>query len=132
MKKILFAAALLWAAVQPAAANMPQLSEGEIASLQAAMQSHIDAISVNGALLEINTRDGHVRPLYPAKAHPMVMAVDNYFVLCTDFRSESGETENVNFYVAKDADRYVVFATTFGHDEYLSKMMDMDEAAAAN
>lgn len=132
MKSLLLAASLFIATLAPAAASMPELSEGQIASLQAAMQSHIDAASVDGALLEVNTKDGHLRQLYPAKAHPMIMAVGSYFVLCSDFRTSTGENENVNFYVAKDGDRYIVFATTFGHDEHLTKMMDMDMAETAN
>lgn len=130
-RRAMIAASLFFLASLPGAAAKT-LSEGELATLQAAMQNHIDQVSVDGALLELNTKNGQVLELYPAKAHPKIMAAGKYFVLCADFRDENGKDVMVNFYMANNGGRYVVFATTFGHDEALERMLKKGTASAAN
>ena len=82
---------------------------GEKAALQATMQQHIDRNLVKGAFLHLDTETGQVRRLYPLRAHPMILRMGEYFVLCSDFRDVAGKSVNVDFYVARDADSYVIF-----------------------
>lgn len=131
MKRACFAALALVLACLPARAEM-NVSEGEFASLQAVMQSHIDQNLVDGALLHLDEKTGKVRPLYPAKAHPMIMAVGDYYYLCADFRDENGEKAMVNFYAAKDRDRYVIFYTDFNENEALEHLIEKNGKLASN
>jgi hypothetical protein len=130
--KCAFAAvAFLLAAGLPASAAQP-LSEGDIATLQAIMQSHIDQVSIDGALLRLNPKNGKITEVFPAKAHPKIMAAGKYYILCADFRDEAGKDVMVNFYMAHNGQGYIIFATTFGHDEALERMIKRGAAAAAN
>ena len=85
------------------------LSLSEKATLQAAMRLHIDRSLVDGVFLSLNEGTGEVESLRPAAAHPVILKMGKYFVLCSDFRSESGETVNVDFYLAPKGNGYVVF-----------------------
>ncbi len=81
----------------------------EKAAMQAAMQQFIDRSLVKGAYLQIDMKDGKVRHLYPNKAHPMILGMGEYFVLCSDFRDASSGSVNVDFYLARENDLFVVF-----------------------
>ena len=85
------------------------ISLSEKATLQAAMQTHIDRSLVDGAFLRLNETTGEVEPLRPAAAHPVILKMGKYFVLCSDFRSESGATVNVDFFLAPKGNGYMVF-----------------------
>lgn len=79
------------------------------AALQAAMQLHIERSLVDGAYLHLNTATGTVRALAPVKAHPVILKMGKYFVLCSDFRDETGRAVNIDYYVAVEEKSYVVF-----------------------
>ncbi len=93
------------------AATQAQAAVGisDKAALQAAMQQHIDRNLVEGAYLYLDTASGTVRPLYPQKAHPMILKMGDYYVLCSDFRDENNVDVNIDFYLARGDDDYVVF-----------------------
>ena len=91
-------------------ANQP-LAIGDKALLQAAMQRYIDRHLVRGAFLQLNMKTGSVRKLYPGAAHPMILKMDDYFVLCTDFIDTAGKRINIDFYLAPKAQSYSVFQT---------------------
>lgn len=131
MNCVYFAAIAIVLACLPARAEM-KTAEGELATLQAAMQSHIDQNLVDGALLHLDEKTGKVRPLYPAKAHPMIMAVGSYYFLCADFRDENGKKVMVNFFAAKDHDRYVIFHTDFNENEALEHLVEKNGKLASN
>ena len=107
----------------PARAETP-VSEAEMVSLQAAMQIHIDQNLVDGALLQLDDKTGKVRPLYPAKAHPKIMALGRYYYLCANFRDELGNEVMVNFFAVKDHDRYVIFYTDFDDNKELEHLIE--------
>ena len=94
-------------------ASMTSVGHGarvsEKAALQAAMQQHIDRNLVRGAFLHLDTETGQVRRLYPLKPHPMILRMGEYFVLCADFKDVTGKSVNVDFYLARDADSFVIF-----------------------
>lgn len=131
MKTIISAAFALALLACPARAETP-VSEGEFANLQAVMQAHIEKNLVDGALLQLDEKSGTVRQLYPATAHPMIMAVGNYFYLCTDFRDAEGHDVMVNFYAARDGDKYIIFHTIFGDNKELEAMVEKQAKLASN
>lgn len=108
------------------------LVEGEFATLQAVMQSYIEQSLVDGAMLHLDHKTGKVRELYPAKAHPMIMSLGKYYYLCTDFRDRDGKKVMVNFYAAKDHDRYVIFDTDFDASEELEHLVERNAEQVAN
>lgn len=80
-----------------------------MSAMQAAMQRHIDRTLVNGAYLHLDMNTGEVHLLYPAQAHTTVLSMGDYFVLCSDFRDAADGSVNVDFYLAREDDRFVVF-----------------------
>jgi DNA-binding LacI/PurR family transcriptional regulator len=131
MKRILIATTMLIFASFPVRADAP-VPEGELASLQAAMQSHIDQNLVDGALLHLDEKTGKVRPLYPAKAHPKIMALGKYYYMCANFRDQQGAEVMVNFFAAKTHDRYVIFHTDFDANEELEHLLEKNAAVTNN
>ena len=93
------------------------------ASLQVAMQQHIDRSLVNGAYLYLDPATGSVNKLYPVSPHPMIMRMGEFFVLCADFRNDQGTTVNIDFYLAQAGRRYVVFHTAVAQRDMLERWM---------
>lgn len=81
------------------------------AALQVVMQRHIQTSLVDGAYLHLDSKTGKIRKLYPASAHPIVLQVGKFFVLCSDFRDKSGKSANIDFYIARQQNGYAVFQT---------------------
>ncbi len=100
----------------------------EKAALQAAMQQHIDRNLVNGAFLFLDTTNGEVRDLYPLKAHSVILRMGDYFVLCSDFRDKDGKSVNVDFYLASDGDRYVIFHSAIDDRRVLKSLLSEGKA----
>jgi hypothetical protein len=92
-----------------AGATEEQLSPSDKASLQASMQQHIDRNLVGGAYLYFDPSQGEVSRIYPVVAHPMMMRMGEFFVLCSDFRDATGASVPVDFYMARRGKAYVVF-----------------------
>ncbi len=115
----LLVAFVLGLAITASAANNATVK----ASLQAAMQQHIDRSLVNKAYLHLDSATGEVVQLYPVSPHPMIMQMGKYFVLCADFRDRQGTTVNVDFYMAKAGRRYVVFHTAIAQRDMLERWM---------
>jgi len=94
-------------------ANMSGVAYGakiaEKAAMQAAMQQYIDGRLVEGAYLHMNMETGKVSRFYPSKAHPMILSMGKFFVLCTDFRDAGDGAVNADFYLARENGRFVVF-----------------------
>lgn len=105
------------------AAESAPLTVGEKTALQAAMHQHIDTAQINGAYLRLNSSKGAVESLAVSKAHPMILRMGEHFVLCSDFRSVEGKEVPVDFYIARDGDRYVVFHTEIANRKPLERMM---------
>ena len=101
-----FTVLLLFSAL---ASHAHSATVGEKAALQAAMQQHIDRNLVEGAFLHLDTETGRVRQLYPQSPHPMILRMSEYFVLCSDFKDGACRSVNVDFYIARDSQSYVIF-----------------------
>lgn len=96
----------------------------EAIALQAAMQSHIEANLVGGALLYLDAKTGVVGAYYPAKAHPKIMRIGPYYYLCANFRDADGQEVMINFFVAEDDGKFVFFHTLLGEDEALEERIE--------
>ena len=101
------------------------MDTGDKAALQAAMQRHIDRSLVNGAYLHLDFDSGDVRKLHPVKAHPMILQMGEYFVLCSDFRDKTGKMVNIDFYLARQERSYVVFRSMVDDRGKLKRLMKM-------
>ncbi len=131
MSRFAFALLALGLAGSPARAET-EVPATEAIGLQAAMQSYIEANLVNGALLHIDDTTGIAHSYYPAKAHPKIMQVGRYYYLCASFRDTGGQDVMLNFYVAKDGNRYVVFHTLIGEDDALEARIEAHAAKLMN
>ena len=92
------------------------------------MQRHIDRSLVNGAYLHLNSDTGDVRRLHPVTAHPTILQMGNYFVLCFDFRDDGGKSVNVDFYMARKGQSYVVFHAAVENRALLGRIMKAGKA----
>lgn len=106
-----------------AAAEKIQLAAVDKATLQASMQQHIDRQLVEGAYLHLNPDTGEVTPLHPTTAHPMILSMGKYYVLCSDFRDARGSAVNIDFYLARRGRNYVVFHTAVAQRAQLERLM---------
>ena len=93
------------------------------AALQAAMQRHINRNLVAGVYLQMNSTSGEIRSLFPVKAHPLILRLGEYFVLCSDFRDKDGKPVNIDFYLARRDNSYVIFHTAIDDRDLLRRLM---------
>lgn len=100
----------------------------EKAAMQAAMQQYIDGRLIEGAYLHMNMETGDVRRFYPSRAHPMILSMGKYFVLCTDFRDAGDDAVNADFYLARENGRFVVFNVAINDRAMLSRQIDEGKA----
>lgn len=124
---LLLLVALLWMNVAAAASNALSLSEK--AGLQAAMQRHIDRHLIDGAYLQMNPDTGDIRKLHPLTAHPIILEIDGYFVLCSDFLDDHGKNVNIDFYLAPNQRSYTVFQTIVDNRKALKRLLKAGKAA---
>ncbi len=119
MRAIIIAVCLI------AAASSGARAQGAVdkARLQAAMQQHIERHTINGAMLHFDSESGAVKPLYPTQAHPMVIAMGEYFVLCADLRDRAGNAMPLDLYMARKGRSYVVFHSEINNRDPLRKLM---------
>jgi len=120
----LFALGLfLLAAVAMPHKDASALTLSEKAAIQAAMQRHVDNSLVDGSVLYLDPADGEVRKLHPVTAHPMILTMGDHYVLCFDFRDDSGKDVPVDYYMARDLGKYVVFHTAIADRALLQRLM---------
>ena len=129
-KKTLIAFVVVSAAVLSVSLPMRALALGlgEKATLQAAMQQHIDENLIDGAYLHLNFETGSVQELYPTASHPMILRMGQYFVLCSEFIRGDGGHYNVDFYLAPRGDGYRVFRAEVENREPLKRLMKLGKA----
>ena len=99
------------------------LTLSEKAAIQAFMQRHVDGKLIDGALLYLNQKTDEVQRLHPVTAHPMILTMDEHYVLCFDFRDDSGKTVPVDYYIARRDSEYVVFHTSVAERTLLKRLM---------
>jgi hypothetical protein len=127
MKSIALAAVI---ALSATAAEATPLTPAEQASLQSAMFQFIDRQLVKDKFLKLDLDTGEVRALFPAKAHPMILRMDDGFVLCTDFRDAKGQSVNVDFYVARNGEGFVIYDSEVDNRKPLMALMKSGKVSA--
>lgn len=99
------------------------LSLADKAALQAAMQMHVERQSIDGGLLYLDQESGEVRTLHPVTAHPMILSMKPYYVLCFDFRDDQGKAVPVDYYMARNGNGYTVFHSAVADRKLLRELM---------
>lgn len=128
-----FAVATLVAGLAyPPAAHASATGVQEKTVLQAAMQRHIDRLTIDGAFLRLDEKTGTVEQLYPATAHHIVMKMGPYYVLCFDFRDKSGKKVEIDFYMARRKNSFAVFHTAVSNRALLQSMMQDGKVTRAD
>jgi hypothetical protein len=120
------------AAVAFSAGAASALSLQDKATLQAAMQRHVDRQSVEGAYLHLDAKSGDVVKLHPVTAHPMIMRMGENFVLCFDFRDSAGKDVPIDFYMARKKDSFVVFHASVSDRSVLQRLMQSGKVVRAD
>jgi hypothetical protein len=95
----------------------------EKAMLHVSMQKHIDRNLVNGTYLHMIKETGDVQGLHPVTAHPMILQMGKYFVLCSDFKDKDGKSVNIDFYLARRGGSFVVFQALVDDRKSLERLM---------
>ena len=130
LSSVLLSAALMLCAIEPATAK--PLTPADRAKLQATMFKEINRRLVDGAYLHFDTAAEKVNPLYPSKTHPMVLSMGEHFVLCTDFKTKTGQSVNIDFYVARKKNSFVIFKTAVGERKVVEKLMQAGRVKMIN
>lgn len=99
------------------------LSLADQAAIQAAMQRHVDRVSVDGAVLYLDQATGETHMLHPVTAHPMILSYGEHFVLCFDFRDDAGKNVPIDYYMARKNTDFVVFHTAVADRKLLKSLM---------
>ncbi len=92
------------------------------------MFKEIDRRMVDGKYLHFNPKTQSIKPLFPAKSHPMILAMGKHFILCTDFRTKGGKSVNVDFYVTRSKNSFVVFETMINKRRVVGRMLTSGRA----
>jgi len=108
------------------------LSLQDKTGLQAAMQRHVDRQSVKGVYLHLDSATGEVRRLHPVTAHPMIMQMGENFVMCFDFRDSAEKKAEVDFYLARKGDTFVVFHAGVAERDLLKRLMQAGKVTRAD
>ncbi len=100
-----------------------EVTTNEKIMLQATMQQAIAETLIDGKYLYLDAKAAKVEAIYPAKTHPMIMRMGDHFILCTDFRNAEGKPVNVDFYISRRDDAFVVFDTVVANRAPIAQMM---------
>ncbi|MEM9852014.1 MAG: hypothetical protein AAF761_08450 [Pseudomonadota bacterium] len=99
--------------------------------LQASMQREVDRRLVEGALIKMDFETGATVAFYPVEAHAMILQLGDsgdQFVLCSDLKSVDGKSTTVDYYMARNGNRYTIFHTAIGNRAPLKKLMKEGKA----
>ncbi len=98
------------------------------AGLQASMQRSVDRNSVAGALVHVDLSSGETTAYYPTDTHPMIMELGSLYVLCAEVMDPDGVTEEVDYYMMRDGERFSVVRTEIGNREPLAALAEAGQA----
>jgi len=107
------------------------LELGEKAMLQAAMQSHIDRSSILGRMPYVDEDKGRIEVLRLRAAHPLILRMGEFYILCADFEGAGGKDVNVDFYLARKDRGYVVFDQQVDNRGLVMRLMKSGKAVRA-
>lgn len=119
MQNWLWVVLSLWFSL-PSAASSATISK---AQLQAAMQIHLDEMSVEGAIIHLDSQTGDFLELYATESHPMVFQIDTHYVLCAELFSAAGERRTIDVYITEDQGTFKVTQTLIDNRSTLKVLM---------
>ncbi len=128
MRTLVIAASLLAFSIVTPASAKSQLSQSDKIQLHVGMQKSIKERLVDGKFYYFDDEAHKMVPLYPAKSHHTILSMGDNFVLCSDFRSESGKSVPIDFYMARNGDAFMVIDTVVGNRMPLMRLMKKGEA----
>lgn len=99
------------------------VSLADRALLQATMQRHIEASLVDGKFLHVNPSSGEIVGFDVDDAHPMILTHGEHFILCASFKDAKGAHVNVDFFVARRDNGFVVFNQQVDNREVVARLM---------
>lgn len=123
MRSIVLAGIISIAVLVTTAHASEDVTTSEKILLQATMHQTITRNLVDGKYFYFDASAAEVHALYPAKTHPMILRMGEHFVLCTNFRDGDGKEVNVDFYVARQEESFVVFDTVVDNRAPLKQLM---------
>lgn len=91
--------------------------------LQGAMMDYIDYNSVDGKFVYLDAMKNKVTNFYPANLHPRILKIGQYFVLCSDFKTEAGKNVDVDFLAVKIDNEMRVLQALVGRRDVIRSMM---------
>ena len=106
-----------------------KLARADKIQLQAAMQMSIGRKLVDGQYLYFDVNKDKVEILHPVQAHPMILQMDAHYILCSDFRNSDGKKVNIDFYVTRAENKFVVFDTVVNNRKPIQRMMKAGRAS---
>ena len=128
----LLAASLLLGASLPALfAPAHALSLTEKTALQVAMQQHVDRQTVEGSYLFFDRETQSVSSLAPVAAHPMILTMGEHYILCFDFLDAAGEKVELDYYLARKGESFVVFHEAIAQRDVVRAMMQAGKVKPA-
>ena len=123
MRTVFTSGVIAFVLLTSAASAFESVSTNDRILLQATMQQSINQKLVDGKFFYFDATQSKVQTVYPAKTHPMILSYGRHFVLCTNFRTNEGKDVNVDFYIARGNDGFVVFDTLVDDRAPLHKLM---------
>lgn len=100
-----------------------KIPHAEQIQLQVTMKKAINARTVDGKFNYFDAETDSVVSLYPAKSHSMILKMGESYILCSDFRNESGKKVSIDFYVVRKDDSFAVIDTVIGNRDSIRRMM---------
>ncbi len=97
---------------------------GDKTMLQATMRQHIESLLIDGNYLYLDPESATIRPLKPVSAHQAILRYGDIYILCADFHDEGGAAINVDFYLTRKDQAFVVFQTLIDDRTVLSRLME--------
>lgn len=123
MRSIYLAASVVVAALLlPATANAT-VTISEKIQLQATVKQAVDRNLVDGKFYYFDAQTSKIEALYPAKPHPKILSIGDHFIVCADFRKRDGKTVNVDFFLTRQENGFVLFDTVVGDREPIDRLM---------
>lgn len=97
--------------------------------LQATMQQSIAQQLIDGKFYFFNRKIGKIQSLFPAKPHPLILSIGDQFIVCADFRDPAGKSVNVDFFVARQGNGFVIFDTVIDDHDSITRMMETGDVS---
>lgn len=129
MKQIFLGTILSMIMFASPAQSSEKLTSADKIQLQAAMQMSIGRKLVEGQYLYFDADKDKVVTLHPVQAHPMILRMDAHYILCSDFRDDEGKKVNIDFYVTRAENKFVVFDTVVNNRKPIQRMMKAGRAS---